>query len=275
MAYLALMLSAGVPGARAQQAAPVGLDPSVAREGTALLVAADESMLRANGRSADSVAIALPRGMRYDGAARERLCGRDQAARSACPAASAIGFGRFIVAVRGYLFGEGQTEVMWSIDAYLGKRLRRGDAASVVLISNLLGAGNVGTLLEPVLGTSVPRTATTVGRLVRASGAYGFEVRLSKLPVQLEVAAPVTATPARLELALSAVRRIRQNFTRRIRVRTLSGYEGRTIHDHRLVGHHLLRTPESCHASWPSRLTVGFRGGLRRIASPIACEPPR
>jgi hypothetical protein len=275
LAYLALTLSTGVTGARAQQAAPVGLDPSVARQGTALLVAADESTLRANGQSAESIAFALPRGMRFDSAARERLCGREQAARSACPATSGIGFGRFIVAVHGYLFGDGQTELMWSIDAYLGKRLRRGDAASVVLTSKLLGAANVGTLLEPALGTSVPRTATTVGRLVRrASGAYDIELRFAKLPVQLEVTAPVTATPARLELALSAVRRIRQDFTRRIRVRTLSGYEVREIHDHRLVGHHLLRTPQSCSGSWPAQLTAGFPGRLKRTPSRIACEPP-
>lgn len=275
MACLALTLSAGVTGAHAQQAAPVGLDPSVAGQGTALLVAADESTLRAKGQSAKSIAFALPRDMRFDSGARERLCGRDQAARSVCPAASRIGAGRFVVAVRGYLFGSGQTEVMWSIDAFLGKRVRRLDVASVVLTTNLLGAGHAGTLLEPALGTSVPRTGTTVGRLVRrASGAYGIELRFAKLPVQLEVAAPITATPARLELALSAVRRVRQDVTRRIRVRTLSGYEVREIHDHRLIGHHLLRAPRRCKGSWPSQLIVGFRGGLKRTASPIACEPP-
>jgi hypothetical protein len=267
-----LTLSAGAASASAQQAAPLALDPSVARQGTALLVAADESVLLANGQSADSITFALARGMRFDSAARERLCGRDQAARSACPVASRIGFGRFIVAVRGYGVGGGETELMWSIDAYLGKPLRRGDAASVVLTGNLLGAGGFGALLAPALGTSVPSTATTVGRLVRrASGAYGIELRFAKLPVQLDVAAPITATPARLELALSAVRRVRQNFIRRIRVRTLSGYEVRKIHDHRLVGHHLLRTPRSCNGSWPSELRVGFPHGVKRTASRIAC----
>jgi hypothetical protein len=268
-----LTLSAGAAGAPAAQAGPLALDPSVARQGTALLVAADESVLSANGQSADSVTFALARGMRFDSAARERLCGRDQAARSACPALSRIGFGRFIVAVRGFGLGGGETELMWSIDAYLGKPLRRGDAASVMLTANLLGAGSVDDLLAPVLGTSVPSTATTVGRLVRrASGAYGIELRFAKLPVQLDVAAPITATPARLELALSAVRRIRHDFIRRIRVRTLSGYEVREIHDHRLIGHHLLRTPRSCNGSWPSQLRVGFPGAVKRTASRIACS---
>ena len=268
-----MTLSAGAGGAPAQEAPPLALDPSVARQGTALLVAADESVLRANGQSADSITLALARGMRFDSAARERLCGRDQAARSACPASSLIGFGRFIVAVRGYVLGGGETELMWSIDAYLGRPFRRGDAASVVLTANLLGAGSVDDLLAPALGTSVPRRATTVGRLLRrASGAYGLELRFAKLPVQLDVAVPITATPARLELALSAVRRIRQNFIRRIRVRTLSGYEVRKVHDHRLIGHHLLGTPRSCNGSWPSELRVGFPGGVKRTASRIPCS---
>jgi hypothetical protein len=268
-----LTLSAGAAGARAQQAAPLALDPSVARQGTALLVAADESLLSWNRRSADSITFALARGVRVDSTARVRLCGRDQAARSACPSSSRIGFGRFTFAVRGFLLGSGETELMWSIDAYLGQPLRRGDVASVVLIGQLLGAGSVTDLLAPALGTRVPSTATTVGRLIRrASGTYGIELRFAKLPVQLDVAAPITATPARLELSLSAVHRTRQNFIRRIRVRTLSGYDVRTIADHRLIGHHLLRTPRSCDGSWPAELRVGFPGLVRRTANRIACS---
>ena len=268
-----LTLSAGAAGALAQQSPPLALDPSAAGQGTALLIAADESALSSNGQSAESITFALPRGMRVDTVAREQLCAEDQAARSACPASSQIGFGRFVVAVRGYLFGGGEAELAWSIDAYLGQPLRRGDTGSVVLTGNLLGAASVAALLEPALGTSVPTTVTTVGRLVRpASGAYGIELRFPTLPVRLEVAAPITATPARLELALSAVRRIRQNFIRHIRIRTPSGYEVRKIRDHRLIGHYLLRTPRSCNGSWTSELRVGFPGTVKRTASPIACS---
>ena len=211
-----------------------------------------------------------------DTLARARVCGRDQALRAACPAASRIGFGRFVMAVRGHLSGGGETQLAWSIGAFLGRPLRRGDAASVVLIGKLLGANLVDALLEPALGTSVPVTTSTVGRLVRrASGAYGIELRFAKLPVRLGVAAPVAATPARLELTLSAVRRIRQDFVRRIEVRTLSGYEVREIRDHRLIAHHLLRTPRTCDGSWPSELRVVFARGLRRSASRIACSRPR
>jgi hypothetical protein len=269
-ACVALALPAGAAAALAEP--PVALDPNAAGQYTALLVTADKSVLSPNGQSADSLTVALARGMRVDSAARERLCRRDEAARSACPVASRIGFGRFVVAVTGYAQGSGEAELAWSIDAYLGERLRREDAASVVLTAKLLGATSVDALLAPALGTSIPRTTTTVGRLVRrASGAYGIELRFAKLPVHLDVAAPMTATPAGLELALSAVRRVRQNFTRRIKVRTPSGYEVRKIPDHRLIGHYLLRTPPECRGSWPSEVRVGFAGTVKRTRSRIAC----
>jgi hypothetical protein len=269
-ACVALTLSTGVAGALA--ATPLSLDPNTPDQDTALLVTADESVLSPNGRSAESIALFLARGMRVDSAARARLCERDEAARSACPAASRVGFGRFLVAVRGYALGGGEAELAWSIDAYLGKPLRRGDAASVVLTAKLLGASSVAALLAPVLGASVPSTSTTVGRLVqRASGAYGVELRFAKLPVHLDVAAPITATPAGLELTLSAVRRVRQDFFRRIKVRTPSGSEVRKIRDHRLIGHYLFRTPRSCNGSWPSEVRVGASGAVRRTKSPIAC----
>ena len=233
---------------------------------------ADNSVLLSNGQSASSIAFALPRGMRVDTESRKPLCARDDAARGTCPESSRIGFGRFVVTVQGYLFGSGTTELVWWIDAYLSTPAQRGDVASVVLSGRLLGADSVAALLAPSLGTEVPTATKTTGRLVRrASGAYGIELRFAQLPAQLDVAAPITATPARLELALSAVRRTRQNFIRRIRVRTPSGYEVRKIPDHRLIGHNLLRTPRSCHGSWPSELRVGFASGVQRTATRLAC----
>jgi hypothetical protein len=268
---LALTLAAGAVGARAQTASPIAFDPNNAALGTALVIAADGTALSSGGSPASSFAVALPRGTRVDAAARSVLCDRGQAARGTCPLESRIGFGRFVVAVDGYAPG-GRTELTWSLDAYLGKPAQRGDVASVVLSATLLGADSVAELLEPALGTTVPRNATTIGRLVRRrSGAYGFDLRFPGLPAQLQVAAPITATPARLELSLSAVRRVRQNFIRRYRIRTPSGYEVRRIRDHRLVGHELLRTPRTCSGSWPYELTVGFPGGVQRSAGRLPC----
>ena len=63
-------------------------------------------------------------------------------------------------------------------------------------------------------------------------------------------------TPLRFELNLSAVRRTRQNFIRKVKVPTLSGgYEIRKVKDHRLVGHYLFRTPERCSGTWSYELT--------------------
>jgi hypothetical protein len=263
-------LSLGAGAALAEP--PLGLDPNRPAQDTALLVTADKSVLSPNGRPADSIAFALARGMRVDSTARRRLCKPAEAARSACPASSRIGFGRFAVAVRGYVFGGGEAELAWSIDAYLGQAIQRSDAASVVLTAKLLGASSVSALLAPALGTSVPSTATTVGRLVRlTSGAYGIELRFAELPVHFDVAAPMTVTPTGLELTLSAVRRVRQDFIRRIKIRTPSGYEVRKIRDHRLIGHYLLRTPPQCNGSWLSEVRVGSSGTVKRTRSRIAC----
>lgn len=272
LAILGLMLSAGAGGAPAQVGVPLGFDPSVARQGTTLLVRADESLLSQTGRPADSVSFVLPHGMRIDTASRQELCQRRQAARSACPESSRIGFGRFGLAVRGYMLDGGEAELVWGIDAYLGEPERRGDVASVVLIGRLLGADTVAALLTPSLKTKVPSLATTVGRLVRASsGQYGVELQFAKLPVQLDVVAPITATPRRLELSLGAVRRTRQNFTRRFKIRTPTGYEIRKIPDHRLIGHYLFRTPPSCRGSWPSEVRARFAGVEKRTTRRITC----
>ena len=266
-----MALFAGIGGATAR-AAPLALDPSAAGQGTTLLVAADEPVLSPNGQAARSVTFALTRGMRIDTSAVPQLCWRRDAAHAARPEPSRIGFGRFTLDVRGYDLGGGQTELAWAIDAYLGEPQRQGDAASVVLTSNLLGADLVGALVAPGLGTTVPTATTTIGRLIRrASGGYGVELQFASLPAELDAVAPATAVPARLELSLSAVRRVRQNFVRRIRVPTPSGYEVRKIPDHRLVGHYLLRTPRSCNGSWASETRVGLPGGEKRTAARIAC----
>jgi hypothetical protein len=265
-----VLLSAGASPAPAQQTAPLALTPTVSGQGTALLVAADASLLSPGGAVADAITFALPRGMRVDPAARATLCTRDEAAASACPAVSRIGFGRFIVAVRNWASWGGDAELVWSIDASLGRPLRGSDAASVVLTAKLLGAAGVAAFLEPALGTVVPATVTTVGRLVRR--ASGPELQFPALPARLDVAAPATAAPTRLELSLTAVRRTRENVVRRIKVRTLSGYEVRRIRDHHLVPHHLLRTPASCHGSWSTELRLSFPAGVKRTPSRIACS---
>jgi hypothetical protein len=265
-------LSAGAVGASAQAPAPLTLDPNIAALGTALVIAADDTVLSRDGQWPSSLVFALPRGTRLDPASRRQRCTAAEAGRGTCPAESEIGFGRYVVDVEGFLLPGGDTQLTWSIAAYLGTPAQRGDPASVVLSSTLLSADSVAALLTPDLGTSVPRVATTTGRLVRrGSGAYGIELRFTQLPAELNVAAPITAKPSRLELSLSAVRRTRQNFIRRIRVRTPTGYVVEKIRDHRLIGHDLFRTPATCRSSWPYELRVGFADGVKRSAGSFAC----
>jgi hypothetical protein len=263
---------AGAGTTAAQQASPVTLDPSAARQNTTLVLGADASLLAPGGAPARSLSLSLGRGMRVDPTSRVQLCSRREALAGACPDTSRIGFGRFTVVVRGYAQGNAESELAWAIDAYLGEPGRSGDAGSVVLIGKLLGANLVGALLAPSLNAPVPESTTTFGRLIRhRSGRYAVELSFDKLPAELDVASPVTATPSGLELSLGAVRRVRQNFVRRIKIRTPSGFQVRKVRDHRLVGHYLFRTPGSCSGSWPAQLSVGVGGRVKRTTARIPC----
>jgi hypothetical protein len=268
----ALLLLASPDGAAAQTATPLGLDPAVANQGTSLLFALDAGGLVSGGRRAESTVISLARGMRFDARSREKTCSRSQASGGGCPKASKIGFGRSVVTVTGFLAPGGETEVAWSIGAYLGKPERPGDLASIRLRSELLGADRVDQLLAPLLGSSPPRVSASTARVTPPpSTDHGPQIRFGTLPGEVKVPASITARPTHFDLALTAARRVRENFTRHVRVRTLSGYRTEAIPDHRLVGHELLRNPSSCRSRWRLELRSEFPGGARRSASDVIC----
>jgi hypothetical protein len=241
-------LSAGAATARGQAPAPVSLDPNIAGEGTSLVLGVDAP--------AAPLAISMPRGSRFDRAA---------AARGA-----AIGFGRYVEDVQGFLApGAGSTQLVWSLVAALGKPVHKRDLASVVLTGRLLGADSVSALVQPLLGVPIPATTTTTARLVRSGGR--IQLRIGSLPAQIAPAPPATATPSRLELSLSAVRRVRETFFHRVRVPTSTGgVRIRRIRDHRLVGHNLLTAPASCRGSW----TYKLRSGGQTSSGPAPCTRP-
>jgi hypothetical protein len=242
-----------VSGVSAQSTGPVTLDPAVARQGTALVVALDAPP------STGAITVRMPKGVTTDTRSRSTLCAKSAAARGACSPDSRIGFGRYVMDVAGYLNPGGDTQVTWSIDAFLAHATKHGDTASVVLVAKLLGADSVATLLTPEIGASVPTTAVTSARL------RGRELRLPGVPVRFSVSPPATATPLRFELNLSAVRQVRENFIRTVRVPTLTGYEVRRIKDHRLVGHYLFRAPDRCTGTWSYELQVGAKRSTGRI----------
>jgi hypothetical protein len=209
--------------------------------------------------SSGAITVRMPKGVTTDTRSRSALCSRSDAARGACSPDSRIGFGRYVMDVAGYLMPGGDTQVTWSIDAFLARATKKGDTASVVLVAKLLGADSVATLLTPEIGATVPSTAIATARL------RGRELRLSGVPVRFSVNPPVTATPLRFELNLSAVRQVRENFIRKVRVPTLTGYEVRRIRDHRLVGHYLFRAPDRCTGTWSYELQVGAKRSTGRI----------
>jgi hypothetical protein len=233
----------------------VSLDPAVTRQGTTLVLGLDAPP------STGAIAVRLPKGTHTNTNSRTKLCSSSDAARGTCPPESKVGFGRYVVDVAGYLNPGGDTQLAWSIDAFLGRPAKRGDIASVVLVAKLLGAQSVATLLTPEIGVSVPATATMKARLRK-----GPELRVPGVPIRFAVDPPTTVTPLRFELNLSAVRRTREDFIRKIKVPTLSGgYEILRVKDHRLVGHNLFRTPERCSGTWSYELTVGSKRSTGRI----------
>jgi hypothetical protein len=266
------VLVTSAPDARALTTPPLRLDPANAGTGAALLVGIDGGSLSSGGSSPSSMVIALPRGTRLDTRAPARLCTGAQLSRGICPAASKVGFGRLVESVAGFLAPGGDTEVSWSISAHLGVPPTAADDASILLRAELLGADRVDQLLAPVLGTPVPHVSLVRGRVVRRSaGGYGLELRFAGFPGLLRVPGTVAAAPTRFELALGATRRVREEFTRHVRVRTLRGYTTREIRDHRLVGHDLLRNPGTCRSAWPGELRIGFPSGTQRTAARITC----
>jgi len=265
-------LAASAPDARAFSTAPLRLDPLNAATGATLLVGVEGASLTSGGATPTSIVIALPRGTRLDTAAAGRLCTRGQLSRGTCPAASKVGFGRVSQTVTGFLHPGGETEVAWSIGVYLGAPAKSADAASVLLRAELLGADRVDALLAPALGTGPFHVSLVTGSLRRrSSGPYGLELRLAGLPGALQVSAPAVTVPTGLELTIGAVRRVREAFTRHVRVRTLDGSTTRRIRDHRLVGHDLLRNPATCGTSWPGEVRIGFPAGVRRTTTRIGC----
>jgi len=266
------VLGTSAPDAEALTTPPLRLDPLNAGVGATLLVGVDGASLSAGGATPSSMVIALPRGVRLDSRASARLCSREQLSRGICPAASRVGFGRVVESVSGFLAPGGDTEVSWSVSAYLGVPTASADEASILLRAQLLGADRVDQLLSPALGAAVPHVSLVRGRVVRRSaGAYGLELRFTGFPGLLSVPGTVAAAPTRFELALGAVRRVREEFTRHVRVRTLHGYTTRQIRDHRLVGHDLLRNPATCRSSWPGELRIGFPSGVQRTTARIGC----
>ena len=208
--------------------------------------------------------------MRIDTRTPKLLCSRAQSATGVCPAASKVGFGRVVQTVTGYLAPGGETELAWTVTAFLARPERSADPAAIVLRAALLGADRVDQLLAPSLGGSVPRSSVVSGRVVR--GSSGLELRFGQFPGAAQVAGARDRGDDQLRPSRSArFGGCARTFVRRVRVRTLSGFQHAGDPDHRLVGYELLRNPDRCGGSWSAELRLGFPSGLRRSAVSIPC----
>jgi hypothetical protein len=227
----------------AAAAEPLELDPNGAGEGARLEIDVDPR--GASGEGAQSLSLALPRGLRFDRRAVSDLCLPGQAAAANCPEGSSIGRGHTEVTFSGYLEPDDSVDVISRIDAYLAPAAEPGDAAGMVL-----------QLTELV---SKQRTYFS-GRIVPLdSGPYGYELRVDSLPTG-QPPPPVTATFKRLRLFLQARRKV----VKRKKVR------GRRVK--KRVRYHLFRNPKSCGGTWRYELRVRFASGQERRPGSAPCS---
>lgn len=269
----------GVVAASAQTTEPVTVTPNKNRHGTVLKVDGNPSALSGMTQSPTSIALFLPRGMRFDTVSRKKLCKAEEAADLRCPRESRIGFGHTIVHLTGYLFPGGETDAVSTFVAFLGEPVQTGDRASLVLQIKLQPEEVVRGLQE-VLGSNAPRTESSiVGRFIPVtSGPYGLEVRFDGFPGGFSVPAPLTARVTRFKIALGAIRELKKTYYITRRVTDINRKTGKPykrtirIKDHRLISHHLFKNPRTCLGAWPYALRVGFPTGVVTHTGSLPCR---
>ncbi len=273
--------------AGAAQAAPVtsladSLPPARGRQ---VQLNFNPSMYIAQNETPSSLAFFLPARWRLDARAVKRECTVAQAAAVKCPKASWIGFGYTATHLAGYLCPGGGTDAIAYVNAYLGQPTAVGDPASMVLEVNLLSAQPLISAVNQTLGTHLKSKYSVIGRVTRLrSGLYGLEASFNGIPGGITVpqvpgCSGLSARVTRVKLLIGVVRRVKQPIVHVITVETLSGPTKKRIHDHVLIGYHLLDRPVTCPATrqWPWQILVGFPAGQQRVAGTMPCgaiHPP-
>lgn len=214
-----------------------------------------------------SLSFFLPAHWGFDARAVKRECTPAQAAAVACPRAAWIGFGHVVTHVSGYLCPGGGTDAVAYLKAYLGPPGVPGDLGSVVMEVELLSANPLLSALNQYLHTQLHARYSVIGRLTAvSSGPYGLEVSFPSVPGAIAVPTVplcpgLSAQVTRFKLLTGVVRRVKKPIIHVITVQTLSGPRTEQIHDHVLIGHHLLSRPLSCPRSgvWPWQILLGSR----------------
>jgi hypothetical protein len=268
-------------GAGVAQAAPVtSLNDSLpSARGRQLQLNFNPSQYVAQNESPSSLAFYLPARWRLDTRAVKRECSAAQAAAVKCPRASWIGFGYTATHVSGYLCPGGGTDAIAYINAYLGQSSAVGDPASMVLEVNLLSARPLIDAVNKTLGTHIQTKYSVIGRVIALhSGPYGPEVSFASIPggitvPQIPGCAGLSAKVTLFKLLVGVVRRVKKPFVHVITVETLNGPTTERIHDHHLIGYHLLDRPVTCPATrrWPWQIVVGVPSGQQRVMGTMPC----
>jgi hypothetical protein len=162
--FAVLAAALAVPATAQTPGDPVRFDPSVAGKASHLIVdvrSAEDP--QANGRSPQSVVMAVTQGFKFDPRARSERCSDAQAKAFDCPGNSKIGSGTANITASNGVFTQ---PLVADVQIFLAPPVKSGDAAGVVLYVKERSTGQQGT---------------TTGRIVKTSGSFGLEVRFEDL----------------------------------------------------------------------------------------------
>jgi hypothetical protein len=238
------------------------------------------SQYAAQNQTASSLSFYLPARWQFDSRAVKRECTAAEAAAVSCPRVAWIGFGHVVTHVSGYLCPGGGTDAVAYMRAYAGQPVQPGDLASMVLEVELLSTNPAIDAINQFLHTNIHDRQSVIGRVTRvSSGPYGLNVSFAGMPGGISVPSVpfcpgLSAQVTRFKLLAGVVRRLKKPIVHVITVQTLSGPQTKRIHDHVLIGHHLLSRPLSCPSSgaWPWQVVVGFPQGDQHVTGTVKCS---
>jgi hypothetical protein len=185
-----------------------------------------------------------------------------------------------VIHFTGYLFPGGESDAVAYITPFVGKPQQAGDPASLVLQVEVLGARPFIDAANRYTSQKLQERYSITGRVTpERRGLYGLEASFNGFPGGMTVPpslaqAGVTASITRFKLQIGAVRRVRKPTLDKFSAPTATGgTQTLRVHDHVLLGYHLLRRGGLCPASrlWPWELQVGFPEGVQQITGTVAC----
>lgn len=247
-ALLAVPALAQIPGD------PVKVDPSTAGKASHLIIdirGAEDP--KANGRAPQSAVLAATAGFKFDPRARAERCSADKAKAFNCPGASKIGAGTADATVSNGVISQPVTA---DVEMFLAPAPKSGDLAGVVLQFRERSTGQRGS---------------TTGRVVKAGGTFGLEVRFEDLSTA-NAAAPegFTVRLDRLRADVGAART--EKVTVCCKTVTKNGVK-RKVKYRKKVRRDLLRNPRTCDGTWEYQVRLRYSASDESVRDgSVACS---